>query len=243
LYVVSFNSPEVVRIAADGTVHSFARVAGAGGNGHIAFARGGFFVTQFRGHALYRISRDGEVVRIAGDGVREVRDGPAQQARFSYPNGIAADTRGNVLWVNDLVGPYNRSEPTQIVLRRVRLVTLADVISSVLADATGDEAATRVGEAYEAYAAAKPWDDTRGDAIGQGYRLLSSGRVAAAIALFELNADRYAEDAAAAYHLGEAYRFTGRPERAASHYRRALELDPDFPQAAERLRLVEGEGG
>lgn len=243
LYVVSFNGPDVVRITPDGTVHPFARVTGVGGNGHIAFVRGAFFITQFRGHALFRVSRDGEVVRIAGDGVREVRDGPADQARFSFPNGIAAGSRGNVLWVNDLVGPYNGGEPTQIVLRRVRLVTLADVITSVLADAAADEAAARVGEVYDAYAAAKPWDDTRGDAIGQGYRLLSTRRFAAGVALFELNAEHYSEDAAAAYHLGEAYRFTGRPERAAAEYRRALELDPDFPQAAERLKLVEGEGG
>lgn len=243
LYVVSFNGPDVVRITPDGTVHPFARVTGAGGNGHITFARGGFFITQFRGHALYRVSRDGAVVRIAGDGVREVRDGPAGQARFSFPNGIAAGRRGNVLWINDLVGPYNGGEPTQIVLRRVRLVTLADVIESALTDVDANEAVALVGEVYEAYAAAKPWDDTRGDAIREGYRLLSTGRIGAAVALFELNAERYAEDAAAAYNLGEAYRFTGRSERAAAQYRRALELDPDFPRAAERLRLVEGEGG
>jgi hypothetical protein len=242
LYVVSFNSPDVVRITPDGTVHPFARITGAGGNGHITFARGGFFITQFRGHAVYRVSRDGEVVRIAGDGVREVRDGTADQARFSFPNGIAAGSGGNVLWINDLVGPYNGGEPTQIVLRRIRLVTLADVVTNELAEVDPDVAVGLVREVYEAYAAAKPWDDTRGDAISQGYRLLSTRRVAAAVALFELNAEHHAEDAASAYHLGEAYRFTGQPQKAAAQYRRTLELDPDFPQAAERLMLVEGDG-
>jgi hypothetical protein len=240
-YVVNFNSPDVVRITSDGTVHPFTQVTGAGGNGHITFARGGFFITQFRGHAVYRVSRDGAATRIAGDGVREVRDGTADQARFSFPNGIAAGARGNVLWVNDLVGPYNGGEPTQIVLRRIRLVTLADVVSNELAgiDASGADSVVR--EVYEAYTEAKPWDDTRGDAIFKAYQLLSTGGITAALALFGANAERHAEDSSSAYHLGEAYRFTGQPERAAAQYRRVLKLDPEYPQAAERLKLVEGD--
>jgi sugar lactone lactonase YvrE len=240
LYVVSFNGPDVVRITPDGTVHPFAQVTGAGGNGHITFARGGFFVTQFRGHAVYRISRDGDVVRYAGDGTREVRDGTPAQARFSFPNGITAASAGNVLWVNDLVGPYNRREATTMALRRIRLVTLADVLTVALADADPPRVADLVRDVYTAYAAAKPWDDTSGDAISHGYRLMSTGRVPAGVLLFELNAEAHPDHAASAYHLGEAYRFTGRAERAAAQYRRTLELDPSHPQAADRLSLVGG---
>jgi sugar lactone lactonase YvrE len=241
-YVVSFNSPDLVRITPDGTVHPFTQVTGAGGNGHITFARGGFFLTQFRGHAVYRVSRTGEVTKIAGDGVREVRDGTTDQARFSFPNGIAVGSGGNVLWVNDLVGPYNEGAPTQMVLRRIRLVTLTDMLTGALAEVDPARGPGIVREVYAAYATAKPWDDTRGDAVSHGYRLLSTGQAATALALFLLNAERYASDAAAAYHLGEAYRFTGQPAQAATQYRQALELDPHHAQASQRLSLVEGAG-
>ena len=242
LYVVSFNGPDVVRITPDGSVHPFAQITGAGGNGHITFARGGFYVTQFRGHTVYRVSRDGAVTRIAGDGVREVRDGPADVARFSFPNGVAAGgASGNVLWVNDLVGPYNGGQPTEMVLRRIRLVTLADVLAAELGATEPARADATVRATYEAYARAKPWDDTRADAVGEGYRLLSTGSSRAALTLFELNAERHHDDPAAAFHLGEALRFTGQPARAARQYRRALELDPEYAQARARLALVEGD--
>ena len=241
LYVVSFNGPDVVRITPDGVVHTFARITGAGGNGHIAFARGSLFVTQLRGHAVYRVSRDGSVSLVAGDGTREVRDGPADRARFSFPNGIAADPRGQMLWVNDLVGPYNGNEPTEIVLRRVRLVTLADVLTGALEGVASEDQTRIVRDVYAAYAEAKPGDDTRGDAVRIGYVFLSTRRIGAAVTLFELNAASHPDNAPASFHLGEAYRFTGRAEEAIARYERALELDPSHPQAAARLALVRGD--
>lgn len=240
LYVVNFNNPLILRITPDGEVSEFASIPGAGGNGHIAFARGGFYVTQFRGHALFRVSREGEVRRLAGDGTRGVVDGGSGEARFSYPNGIAVAPLGNVIWVNDLVGPYASGEPTSMVLRRIRLVTLADVLDSPLADADPADHATIVEETYRAYRASRPEDDTRGDAVSAGYRFLSTRRVGAGLSLFRLNAESHPDDASAQYHLGEAYRFTGQPEEAARQYRRTLELDPEFPQAVQRLEMVTG---
>ena len=68
---------------------------------------------------------------------------------------------------------------------------------------------------------------------------LHGGR-GAGLSLFRLNAESHPDDASAQYHLGEAYRFTGQPEEAARQYRRTLDLDPEFPQAAQRLEMVTG---
>lgn len=242
-YVVNFSSPRILRITPDGEVEEFAQIPGAGGLGHITFARGGFFITQFRGHGVFRLSRDGEATRIAGDGTRAVVDGPAGEARLSFPNGIAAAPSGNVLWVNDLVGPQGAGEPTTIALRRIRLVTLTDVMAAAVDAAEAGDHPRVVRETWAAYREAKPWDDVRGDAVTVAYRFLSSGRIAGAMALFELNAETHAEDPSSNYHLGEAYRYTGQPGRAAEQYERTLELDPDFPQAAERLALVRNGNG
>lgn len=43
LYVVNFNNAHVVRITPDGEASRFTQIPGGGGNGHITFARGGFY--------------------------------------------------------------------------------------------------------------------------------------------------------------------------------------------------------
>jgi sugar lactone lactonase YvrE len=239
LYVVNFNSPDVVRITPDGSAERFAQVTGAGGNGHIAFTGGSFYITQFRGHSIWRVSRAGEVSRVAGDGTREILDGTVETARFSFPNGIAAAPGGRVLWVNDLDGTAGSGERTAIRLRRIRIVTLGDVVTEAVAASPDPAGAAEA--AYQAYRAARRGQETLTDAIQSGYRLLTNGQVAAGMALFRLNATDHPDVAAARFHLGEAYRFTGRPEDAAEHYRATLELDPDHAQARSRLAALSGE--
>lgn len=238
LYVVNFNSPDVVRITPDGEVDRFAQVTGAGGNGHISFARGSFYITQFRGHSVWRVSRSGQdVTRIAGDGTREILDGPADAARFSYPNGIAAAPGGTVLWVNDLDGETGSPERTGIRLRRVRLITLGDVLLAAVEGAEDPASATE--EAYAAYRAARPGEETLTDAIQAGYQLMTLRQMGAGITLLQLNAEDHPGVPAAQYNLGEAYRFSGRLDEAAEAYRAVLLLDPDHPQALDRLALLD----
>ncbi|WP_055586419.1 NHL domain-containing thioredoxin family protein [Streptacidiphilus griseoplanus] len=51
---------------------------------------GGFLVADSGHHSLLELAEDGEtVVRRIGDGVRGLQDGPAGQARFSEPQGLA----------------------------------------------------------------------------------------------------------------------------------------------------------
>jgi sugar lactone lactonase YvrE len=241
LYVVNFNSPDVVRIMPDGAVDRFAQVTGAGGNGHITFTRGSFYITQFRGHSLWRVSRDGRSVdRIAGDGAREIRDGTADAARFSYPNGIAAAPGGRVLWINDLDGETGSAERTGIRLRRVRLVTLGEVLMAAAAGAEDPVAASE--RAYAAYREARPGEETLTDAIQTGYQLMTLRQVGAGLALLRMNAQDHPEVPAAQYNLGEGYRFSGRMQEAAEAYRAVLRLDPDHAQALDRLALLEAGG-
>ena len=240
LYVVNFNNTLVLRITPDGTVARFADIPGTGGNGHITFARGGFYVTKFRGHQLFRVSRQGVVRVLAGTGEEGEGDGPAANATFTRPNGIAADPSGKALWVNDLVtGTGAGVGPSTTTLRRVRLVTLADVLGALPADAGPDD----VRRVHDAYHDARPDEDTAAEAITLAFQWMSSGRVAAGLALHEANARAFPESAVAQFNLGEAYRYTGQTGKAATQYRRVLELDPDHPQAAARLELMGGDSG
>jgi len=59
-------------------------------------AAGTVYVADTGNHAIRRIGRDGTVSTLAGDGQRGFRDGPAGQARFDAPMGVAVDAGGRV---------------------------------------------------------------------------------------------------------------------------------------------------
>ncbi|MBN2565560.1 MAG: tetratricopeptide repeat protein, partial [Candidatus Eisenbacteria bacterium] len=68
-----------------------------------------------------------------------------------------------------------------------------------------------------------------------GYGLLRDGMVDEALAVLRLNLDEFPESANAHDSLAEASEAAGDTETAVELYRRALELDPEFEHAAERL--------
>lgn len=237
LYVVSFNNTRILKVTPDGNVSEFANLVGAGGNGHITFTRGAFFVTKLRGNQIFRVQRDGTWAVLAGTGAAGVADGPALSATFTRPNGIAASPGGGTLWVNDLTTGQGLGIGESVVsLRRIRMVALADVLAGLAPDADAD--AIRV--AYEAYHEARAGEDSSAGAIALGYQWLTAGRIAAAMTVFGLNAEKFSDDANAQFHFGEAYRYTGRPAQAADQYRRVLALSPEHGGAAARLAEVTG---
>lgn len=71
-----------------------------------------------------------------------------------------------------------------------------------------------------------------------GYRFLGEGRVEEAIAVFQLNVDRFPDSWNVYDSLGEAYAIKGDTERAIELYRRSVEINPENAngvQALERL--------
>lgn len=237
LYVVSFNGTKIARVTPDGTVTEFADVPGAGGNGHIAFARGAFYVTKFRGNQLFRVHRDGTFEILAGTGAPGTEDGDAETATFTRPNGIGVSPNGKEFWVNDLVvGPGLGRGQNTVALRRIRTVSLSDVVAAVDASADADA----LSEAYERYREARPQEDSSADVIALAYSWLSSGRFAHGAQLFRMNAESFPDDANAQFHYGEALRYAGQLDGAAAQYRRVLALQPDHPTAGARLDAVTG---
>lgn len=96
LYVADAGDPGRIRkIAPDGTVTTlpgwFDTPSG------LALDRAGnLFVADTSGNTVRKISPAGIVTTIAGDGTAGYRDGPAAQARFDGPIGIAADDQGDI---------------------------------------------------------------------------------------------------------------------------------------------------
>jgi tetratricopeptide (TPR) repeat protein len=172
---------------------------------------------------------------VAGTGVQGQVDGPSTTALMSQPNGIAVSPSGQELWVNELVsGSGVSGGAARSVLRRIRLVSLTDMLSATTSEDGSAEAA------YLAYRKARPKEETSASAIAVGYQFLQAGRIQDALAVFRLNATDFPDDPTSQYQLGEAYRFTGQPKPAAAQYKKTLQLDPNYPQAAARLKAVGG---
>ena len=81
-------------------------------------AGGGVLVADTGNNAIRRIAPDGSVTTVAGDGIPGYRDGPARQARFRGPTGIAVDARGRLI----VADTYND---------RIRAITPDGTVSTI----------------------------------------------------------------------------------------------------------------
>jgi sugar lactone lactonase YvrE len=62
----------------------------------IVLARGGLVVSEAGSHLIRLVTLDGIVLSLAGTGERGFNNGPAAQATFSAPAGLAVDAAGNI---------------------------------------------------------------------------------------------------------------------------------------------------
>ena len=113
LYVADSNNNRIRKITPEGMVSTFAgsgEFGYADGHGTAAQfskpygitidASGNLYVADYGNNRIRKITPQGEVTTIAGSGEYGYVDGPAGEAQFSMPQGIAIDASGN-LYVTD----------------------------------------------------------------------------------------------------------------------------------------------
>jgi len=76
-----------------------------------------------------------------------------------------------------------------------------------------------------------------------GYALLGKKQTDAAIAVFRLNTELYPASGNSYDSLAETYLASGDGESARRYYARALEVQPDYPNAKAALEILEGKRG
>lgn len=242
-YVVNFSDERMLKVTPDGTVTEFARLPG-GGNGHVTFARGSLYATSFQGQRVYRVSLSGEVALIAGTGAYGEQDGPAREATFTFPNGIAAGPLGDRLYINDYINRQPPGVPIPAIpkstLRMVHLESIAGRMASALASG-GIEA---MAAAYDAF---KTDPGTSGlfteiEVNGYGYQLLGAGRTDAALRVFELNAASYPNSWNAWDSLAEGHMNAGNDEKAIELYEKSLSLNPANENAKQMIERIRSGG-
>ena len=240
LYVTNYNHHDILRVSKAGEVDVFATAPGGAGNAHIAFSTGFFYVTKIIANRVVKISAEGEVFPLAGTGQPGADDGPADAATFYRPNGIAVSPAGDRIYLNTVVGEHAQPKPSRIAVRVIELLTLTEVLEAAL-EADGVDG---LEAAYLDYRAdpVRGRENTVGEMVALGYRLLSSGRIPEATTVFGLNAEANPETPAAHYHRGEAFRYIGQTDAAVASYRRVLALDPTHALASSRLAQLDAGG-
>jgi|GEM_PF-1118680 len=111
VYVSEYYNATIRKITSVGAVSTFAGKANAAGvtdglgadsrfNGPLGVAvdiADSIYVADYQNHSIRKISPDGTVVTIAGQGGSSgLVDGVGAQARFNWPAGVAVDRSGNV---------------------------------------------------------------------------------------------------------------------------------------------------
>ncbi len=105
LYVANFHDGVIVKVTPDGEATFLANIPG-GGASYIVYLDGVLYVNGNKSLRVYRLTLDGELSVIAGTGERGGTDGPARQATFAKPNGLAVSPTGACLYVNDNRGDW-----------------------------------------------------------------------------------------------------------------------------------------
>jgi len=108
--------------------------------------QGNIYVADTGANRIREIRRDGQVLTLAGDGAAGFRDGPAGQARFDGPMGVAVDAADN-LYVADT---YN--DRIRLITPQGQVRSLAGGAAPGFADGRGEGAAfdTPCGVALDA---------------------------------------------------------------------------------------------
>jgi len=240
IYVVNFRDGNVIRVDEQGSASVFATIPG-GGNGHIAVARGDFYVTAFQTNRVFKVTMEGEVVHLAGTGAFGELDGSPLEATFVFPNGIAVDpNRGDRLFVNDYI---NRTPPgvdfPPVPLANIRMLKL-EAINDLLAIGLQSGGIQGLEAAYSAYKSnpSNSGINTERDVNGYGYALMNQNRLASAVRLFELNAESYPNSFNAYDSLAESYMNQGRDEEAIANYEKSLELNAANQNALDMIERI-----
>ena len=240
LYVVNFSDTNVIRIDESGKAEVFAVIPG-GGNGHIAFARGNFYVTAFQTNQIYRVTPTGDVFHVAGTGAFGEADGAPEEAVFTFPNGIAVDpAKGDRLFVNDYI---NRTPPTVDVppiplanIRMLKLESISDVLTREIRKG-GPEAMLAGYRAFKSDPATASLFTER-EVNAYGYALLNQGLLDAAVAIWEVNAESYPAAFNAWDSLAEGYMNQGKDDLAIEHYEKSLSLNAANQNAIEMIAKI-----
>jgi len=159
VYVADSHNQRIRRVAPDGTVTT---VAGGGFSGLLGAyvdgpadearfaqpldvavdAAGNLYVADFLNHAIRKISVDGQVTTLAGNGLPGGEDGAGQAASFELPNRITIDQAGNLYVTEGRARDFDERTEAQFDIPQGVAV---DDAGNVYVSDTGNSCIRRIG--------------------------------------------------------------------------------------------------
>lgn len=132
LYVANLFDGRLTKITPDGTASLFSEVAVAQPFtiGHLVWAKDKLYGTHVGQSRIYSFDSTGTAAVLAGTGTAGLNDGPASNATFTSPNGIAASPSGDTLYVAQGLGATTK-------IRLVLLSTATSIEEDVRKDSGG----------------------------------------------------------------------------------------------------------
>ncbi|MFQ5530312.1 MAG: tetratricopeptide repeat protein [Gemmatimonadota bacterium] len=203
-------------------------------------AGGELYVTSFQGQQIYTVAADGTPDLLAGTGRFGEVDGPAAEARFSWPNGLASGPPGDRLYTNDYL---NRQRPgvaqRPVPLSSLRMIKLPSVAERMVA-ALGTGGLAAMEAAYREFKEDPSNGSTNTEFLlnGLGYQLMNGDNLTAAIRVFELNVGSYPSSANVYDSLAEGYMNAGRNDEAIEFYEKSLAINPGNTNATDMIARI-----
>ena len=124
---------------------------------------------------------------------------------------------------------------------RPRPLTLGEELSERYRADGADAALERYAELRERFFGRGSYDFGENALNALGYEIMGQDDLDAAVAIFELNVERFPESGNVYDSLGEAYMNRGDTELAIANYERSLEIDPDNDNAVQMLEKLRAE--
>lgn len=228
-YVVNFRDPNVVKIDKDGNASVFVTLPTSTG-GHITFHQGNFYITSFRDHKILKVTPNGKISLLAGTGVKGNKNGQANQAQFSNPNGIVGFR--NTLYVNDKIVDPNGG-PNQTIIRQIDFESVSGLFQQALNN-DGIKEAKKVYKEYKEHSSYQN-DNTENEMNRFGYTLLGRNEKENALEVFKLNTESYPDSFNTWDSLAEIYMLLGNKQMAIENYEKSLKLNPNNANATAKL--------
>ena len=144
LYSCNFSDGKVLKTTPDGVVSEITQIPQLTGGpnpvgaGHLTWKNNFLFVTAIGRGQIFKVDMEGNQELIAGVALGfSNNDGPALQATFSKPNGIAASITGDTLFVN-VSDPTWVNNPGGLHPAHLRMITGVCSLPDVQCDLLND---------------------------------------------------------------------------------------------------------